>query len=220
MTRNDFSRPFLWILAASTAFSATTATAEDRWNGLQPTELYPTVQIHSEFVVSSGFIGDFDLIAFDEADRDDATGSSPIGDSILPRGWQGLIEVDMDEEETISVSYVPGHADRLKTSTSETRMSGFYTMRYSFESDSEIRPYAGAGVGIVATEDGSRLAGGLAARAVAGFDIEVDDNAGFYAEYSFLKSSGTMLAQADAGAGNSALPDDEHSITFGFRRTF
>lgn len=139
---------------------------------------------------------------------------------ILPlrHGWRGSIEVDVDEGDVLSVGYVPGERHALPTREARKVMTGFYTMRYDFKSETAFRPYAGAAVGIVAADEADSLAGGVAARAVAGFDIEVDRDSGFFAEYAFTKSGGPVFAQADTAA--VTLPDDEHTLKVGFRRTF
>lgn len=223
MKTQHFIRSFktLGSACAIAMFSASAAQAQDAWGPLELVDMTTSSELSGEILITTGLIDNFEFVAFDAPEQQPETFNAvPDYEPVLPLtyGWRGMIEVDIDDRDTLTIAYVPGGENTLRADDRETRMSGFYTMRYDFQSDTAFRPYAGAGIGLVAAEDDRTLAGGVAARAIAGFDIEVDERSGIFAEYAFVKSSGAMFAEADTAI--PGLPDDEHSLKVGFRRTF
>ena len=138
----------------------------------------------------------------------------------LPKGWSASVDVALDEgDEEPAPLNGPAFADGLDAKDPAEMVSGFYTMRYDFESDTAFRPYAGAGIGLVSVGDDTDRRDSLAGRALAGFDVAVDQNAAFFAEYAFMKSGGSAGYSGVAGTSID-LPDDTHSFKIGFRRSF
>ena len=129
------------------------------------------------------------------------------------------MQVDLSSREALEPVNAPAFADGLALDEGTTRVAGFYTMRYDFASDAPFRPYAGAGLGLVGASDDARSAGAFAGRAIAGFDLTLADRTALYAEYAYTVA-GASLSGTEAERLSLGMPDDEHALTLGFRRTF
>lgn len=163
-----------------------------------------------------------DLTALDEPDLSVASGGLFL-DTTAPNktGWSGLVEVEVIEEPALPFAGNYNYSNTLASFDDETKLQGFYTMRYQFNSNARFRPYAGAGLGLVGSATETEAAGIIAGRATAGFDLTLGKGSAFFAEYAVLKNGGVELGDANApDTSLSAVPDLEHSVKLGFRRSF
>lgn len=217
-----FRRAFKALTVSAIALTATGAQANADWGSLKIIDMTSASELSGDFVVTTGFLSDFDVIAFDAPTVSSVSDGIYFDEAQASRsGWAGIVEVDMDEELSLPFQSVSSFSDSFEDTERETRMSGFYTMRYQFETDLPFRPYAGAGLGLVATDSDAQMGGIIAGRATAGFDLTVGDEAAIFAEYAFVKSGGVNLGSTGENPVSSgAIPDTEHSLKLGFRRTF
>jgi len=200
-----------------------TAQASNDLKTLNIIDMTTDTEVSGDIVITTGFLHNLDLVAFDEPDLPDAPAAFVFDETEDPdvSGWTGLVEIDMDEEATLPLADLSGFSDNFDTTERRKTMSGFYTMRYEFDTGLPFRPYAGAGLGLVTTSDETETGGVFAGRATAGFDLTVGEDAAIFAEYAFVKSGGVNVGLAgDAASGGGAIPDSEHSLKLGFRRTF
>jgi hypothetical protein len=217
-----FRRTFKILSVSLLAFASSGVQANSQLGSQQVIDMTSASDLSGDMVVTTGFLHNLDVVAFEEPTLSVASndifsaGTEPSGS-----GWAGVVEVEMDEDLMLPYQDVSSFSDSFAGTDRETRMSGFYTMRYQFETDLPFRPYAGAGLGLVATDSNAQVGGVIAGRATAGFDFTVGEDSAVFAEYAFVKSGGVNLgASADSSASSSAIPDTEHSLKFGFRRTF
>ena len=226
LAKSLFRRAFKALLVCTVSIAAlgtTTASAGEAWSTLQLVDMTTSADLGGDMVVTTGFLHQLDLVAFQQPQLSIAPDGLSI-QSIAARqdsGWSGLVEVDIDDDLAAPIRRVSAFSDTFAQRERETRMSGFYTMRYQFETDLPFRPYAGAGLGLVTSETASRSAGIIAGRATAGFDFAVSEQSAIYAEYAYVQSGGVTLGSAgSSSAGSLSIPDTEHTLKFGFRRTF
>lgn len=214
------------IKALAVSVLALTSFGTQASNGVQTLgliDMTTDANVSGDIVITTGFLHNLDLVAFEDTDAPGTPDAIEFGatEGDFNSGWTGLVEIDMDEDPTIALSSISGFSDSFDTTERRKKMSGFYTMRYEFNSDMPFRPYAGAGLGLVATSDATTTGGVFAGRATAGFDFTVAKDSAIFAEYAFVKSGGVNVGLAsDAAAGGGAIPDSEHSLKLGFRRTF
>lgn len=138
---------------------------------------------------------------------------------IFAPGWNGVVDLEMTGEPTLDDVGGTAFDDRFMDPVQRRKMRGFYTMRYQFGDDDVFRPYAGAGLGVVAESVGEATGSSVAGRATAGFDMAMDERSAFFAEYAFVRSGGVDVGKGD-GLGGATLRDSEHRLKLGFRRTF
>ncbi len=218
---NNFARTFKVLTASAIALASVAAQASNNAGSVSIIDMTTDSTVSSDFIITTGFLHELDLVAFEEPATSLAA-DVPVFDteSEAPKsGWAGLVEVDMSDEATLPMDELSSFSDSFDTTDREKKMSGFYTMRYAFNSDMPFRPYAGAGLGLVATSNDTQTSGVFAGRATAGFDMTVGNNAAIFAEYAFVKSGGLNIGTANTTAA-SAIPNTEHSLKLGFRRTF
>lgn len=215
-----FTRTFKILAVSALALTSTVAQAS---NTLDIIDMTTAGELSTDMVITTGFLHELDLVAFEDTSLSliaDDTETS-IDDDAPKTGWAGVVEVDMSEEPTLPMGEISSFSDTFDTTESEKKMSGFYTMRYEFNSSLPFRPYAGAGLGLVATTGEAGAGGVFAGRATAGFDLTLGEGSAVFAEYAFVKSGGVNVGLAgDAAASGGAIPDSEHSLKLGFRRTF
>ena len=172
--------------------------------------------------ISTTSFDDMDLTALDEPVLSVASGGL-FQDATASNkaGWSGLVEVEVIEEPALPFVGNSNYSNTLAAFDDETKLHGFYTMRYQFNPDARFRPYAGAGLGLVAKTTETDAAGIIAGRATAGFDLSLGKGSALFAEYAILKHGGVNLGSAgEPGTTLSAVPDLEHSVKLGFRRSF
>lgn len=206
-----------------TALSGTASASDDIWGPLQLVDMTSEApEFGGDMLVTTGFVDDLSFVAFQEPDFGPALGAlSYQSEEAEPQsGWSGVLDVDREKDPSTHIRDLSSFSDTFAQGERETRLSGFYTMRYQFETDLPFRPYAGAGLGVVGSETSQDMAGVVAGRAMAGFDFAVDARSAIYAEYAFVKSGGVTLGTAGNGRTALAVPDTDHSLRLGFRRTF
>ena len=214
------------IFSVLTSFNAVLlsggAQASGSWQPLEIIDMTTASKVSADVVVTTGFFDDMDFVSLDEPVLSIASDSIKF-DTEAPKksGWAGLVEVEVTEEPTLPYGESSAFADTFNPFDEEKKVQGFYTMRYQFDTDSRFRPYAGAGLGLVATTTETEASGIIAGRATAGFDLTLGEGSALFAEYAVLKNGGVNLGAAGSGeaSGNEAL-DIEHSVKLGFRRTF
>lgn len=199
--------------------SSTSVSANDAQNWTEIVELIDAGQADLDFKVTTGFPNNIDLITYVPAL---VTEAAPVEvnlkGNVKKAGWAGHVEVELTEDETPPLSEVSAFSDDFATTDRDTKLSGFYSMRYEFNSKLPFRPYAGAGLGLVATSNETESGGVIAGRATAGFDLTVGEGAAVFAEYAYVKSGGVRLGAVSENGGS--ILDNEHSLKLGFRRTF
>ncbi len=216
--------PSLIVFKALTFFavalSGTTVQATNAWDSHEFADIAAIGQADLDFVVTRGFLHEMDLTSFEVPALAIALEDIKIDPNHKAKksGWAGLVEVELDEDKALELEDVSTFSDAFATTERDVKLSGFYTMRYDFATKLPFRPYAGAGLGVVTTSSETDTAGIIAGRATAGFDLTLGEGSAVFAEYAFVKNGGVNL-----GSGNSnfsAIPDSEHSLKLGFRRTF
>lgn len=136
-------------------------------------------------------------------------------------GWRGTVDIEIDREPSVDFPAVSAFNDTFANADREKQMRGFYSMRYHFDTAFGISPYAGAGLGFVAGGTEADKGGIVAGRATAGFDLSLAKQTALFAEYAFTKGGGVSLGSAaEDGSLADSVPDSEHSLKLGFRRTF
>ena len=211
------------LAVSALALTSFGAQASNDAPSLSIIDMTTDTSVSADVVITTGFLTDLDVIAFDETPLPLASGDIAFDESAsaFNSGWTGLVEIDMDEDAAIELSAISSFSDTFDTSERRKKMSGFYTMRYEFNTSLPFRPYAGAGLGLIATSDAAQTGGVFAGRATAGFDFTVAKDAAIFAEYAYVKSGGVNIGLAgDAAASDGAIADSEHSLKLGFRRTF
>lgn len=208
-------------LVSSVLFS-TQVQAESAWQPLEIIDMTTAKTFSADVVVTTGFLDNMDFVSLDEPKLSVASDALKFNtDSPKKSGWAGLVEVEVKEEPTLAFDEISTFSDTLVSADSETKVQGFYTMRYQFNSTARFRPYAGAGLGLVATTSETEAGGVVAGRATAGFDLTLGKGSALFAEYAILKNGGVNLGSlADSDNATGAVPDVEHSVKLGFRRTF
>jgi len=220
------SRHLRIIFSALTLFNAVLMTSGAQASGSwQPLEIIDMTTSHSadaDVVVSTGFFDEMDFVSLDEPILSIASDGIKF-DTKAPktRGWSSLVEVELTEEPTLQFGEASSFANTLASIENETKVQGFYSMRYQFSGDTRFRPYAGAGFGLVAKGTETEASGTLAGRATAGFDLTLGEGSALFAEYAVLKNGGVNVGSSGAEDSSGAIADDiEHSVKLGFRRSF
>ena len=218
------SKLFFKALAVSgLALFGTGARANSGSNQVNLVDMTTTQDLGGDIVLTTGFLSDFDVVAFDRPQQQYA-GYDVITANLSEQpitGWAGIVEVETDEDTALRITDISAFSHAFTDTNRETRMSGFYTMRYQFETELPFRPYAGAGLGLVTTNGDDAIGGVVAGRATAGFDFNVGSDSALFAEYALVKSGGVDIGTYDSNAfASGSIPDIEHSLKFGFRRAF
>lgn len=213
---------FKALAVSGIALFCSGAQANSSLGQLNLIDMTAATGLSGDMVLTKGFLHDIDLVAFEQPRLSVAyTQTSPDEGDGSASGWAGIVEVDTNEEPSLSLQDSSAFSDKFTQSDRETRMSGFYTMRYQFETDLPFRPYAGAGLGLVTSNSSDAIGGIVAGRATAGFDLTVGADSALFAEYALVKSGGVNLGTTRSDAfSEGSLPDIEHSLKIGFRRTF
>ncbi len=193
------------------------AQAANGWTPLEIIDMTETGQADLDFVITTGFLNDLNFVSLDEKILS-VTPEFPDTPLEEKSGWAGLVEVEFNQDKILPLGNISAFSDTLTNTDRERRMSWFYSMRYAFESDVPVRPYAAAGLGVVASTTDTDTAGIVAARATAGFDLSFNEQSSVFAEYAFVKNGGVDFGTAQGGI--TTRPDDEHSIKLGFKRNF
>lgn len=210
------------LIAASAILIGSGVTAEAR-NGWTVTELvYMTADAGLSVGLSAtDFFHDIGLAAAEQPELSLTEGDTsflPVEES-KRSGWRGVVDIEIERSPTLDDRNLTTFHDRLSQSVQERRMRGFYSMRYHFDTGLNIVPYAGAGLGVVAKGTDADVDGAVAGRATAGFDLFLAEETAVFAEYAFTKNGGVAFGNDPVDADN-AVPDSEHSLKLGFRRTF
>jgi len=216
-----FKRCLGLATVSAMALSAAVAEANSTFRWMPVIDMTTSLDPGADMVVTTGFLHELDFVSPEVPRLSVAADSVDSEDRDAEKsGWSGVVEVDVDRQPALPDNLSP-FSDVFAENDTETRMSGFYTMRYQFETDLPFRPYAGAGLGVVATAADSAASGVVAGRATAGFDYTVSEGSAVFAEYALVKSGGVNIgAQGNGALATDTIPDIEHSLKIGFRRTF
>jgi len=211
---------FSALTICATILYSTTTHANNGWNAFEIIDMTDSGKADLDFVVTTGFLHDLDLVAYESPllsiSPEDV--ETDLTDEVEKTGWAGLVEVEVKDDKTLPLNDISVFSDDFATTERNTKVSGFYSMRYEFNSKLPFRPYAGAGLGLVATSNKTETGGVIAGRAIAGFDLTVGKETAIFAEYAYVKSGGVSLGVTNNSS--AAIPDNEHSLKLGFRRTF
>ncbi len=213
---------FSVLTLSSAALFGAAAQAGGSWKPLEIIDMRTVGNLSADIVVTTGFFDDVDLVSLDDPAISFAADGIKIDtDTSKKSGWSGLVEVEVTEEPTLPFDDFSAYTDVYAQADDETKLQGFYTMRYQFNSGARFRPYAGAGLGLVATTTDAETAGVIAGRATAGFDLTLGEGSALFAEYAIMKNGGVNLGNA-GGADNASdgVLDIEHTVKLGFRRSF
>ncbi len=211
---------FKVLTFAAALLSYSTAHANSNLNSPEIMDISSASDPDLDFLVTKGFLHDLEVVSFQTPSFTISPESAEVDLTKKARksGWAGLVEVELNGDKKLRLDDVTTFSDNFAVTDQNTKLSGFYTMRYEFATKLPFRPYAGAGLGVVTTTNETDTSGIIAGRATAGFDLTLGEGSAIFAEYAFVKNGGVNL-----GSGNSnliAIPDSEHSLKLGFRRTF
>jgi len=122
------------LAVSALALTSFGAQASNDAPSLSIIDMTTDTSVSADVVITTGFLTDLDVIAFDETPLPLASGDIAFdeSESAFNSGWTGLVEIDMDEDAAIELSAISSFSDTFDTSERRKKMSGFYTMRYEF----------------------------------------------------------------------------------------
>ena len=223
MRNGRLSKIVSLISASYVGFCSAGAQANGSWAPLEIIDMTTSGAVRAHEALSTAFFDDMDLAVLDEPVLSVSSGGGLLLDQEASNktGWSGFVEVELTEIPALPFEGTSKYSNTLAAFDEETKLRGFYSMRYQFNSDARFRPYAAAGLGLVGSATETEAAGIIAGRATAGFDLTLGKKSALFAEYAVLKNGGVNLGKAgEASTSLSTPPDLEHSVKLGFRRAF
>jgi len=125
-----------FLTLSNAALFGGAAQATGSWQPLEIIDMTTTSNVSADVVVTTGFFDDLDFVSLEEPVLSIASDGIPF-DTETPKksGWAGLVEVEVTEEPTLPYGESSAFADTFTPFDEETKVQGFYTMRYQFDTD-------------------------------------------------------------------------------------